>query len=312
MKFPSSVVAGALLVGSALAHPVGLGKRQESDNIDSTVLQFALTLEHLENVFYKQALDSLSEQQFIDAGYDAKYYSDIKYIAFDEEQHVKLLTSALTEAGVTPVKACEYKFPFTDVESFISTSTVLEGVGSSAYTGAAGLITSKEYLTVAASILAVEALHTSLQRSAQGLVPAASPYMTPLSPNPVYTLAASFIVSCPESNAPLPFKAFPALSSDSGSPLAMGMPAEFSFDGDAAGKYATFVSGLTVTSVMIEHSGDSFEVVIPEGISGQSYVFVTNADVTGGPGSLTDSAINAGPAVVEVTPNAPDFDPSYE
>lgn len=57
----------------------------------------------------------MSEQQFIDAGYDAEYYSNIKYIAFDEEQHVKLLTSALTEAGVTPVDACEYSFPFTNV-----------------------------------------------------------------------------------------------------------------------------------------------------------------------------------------------------
>jgi Ferritin-like domain len=106
----------------------------------------------------------------MDAGYDAQYYSDLKYIAFDEEQHVKLLTAALTEAGVTPNMACKYEFGFEDVcpfhppltyplsnksqvESFITLSSVLEGVGTSAYLGAAGLITSKEYLTVAGSIL---------------------------------------------------------------------------------------------------------------------------------------------------------------
>jgi Ferritin-like domain len=95
----------------------------------------------------------LSEQQFVDAGYDAKYYSDIKYIASDEESHVMAISTALTEAGVTPNAACEYSFPFTDVASFITLSSVLEGVGTSAYLGAAGLITSKEYLTVAGSIL---------------------------------------------------------------------------------------------------------------------------------------------------------------
>lgn len=151
-----------------------------------------------------------------------------------------------------------------------------------------------------------------MQRSARGLVPAANPYYTPLSPNPVFTLAASFIVSCPGSNAPLPFKAFPALTSDSSSPLAMGMPAQFSCEGDAAGKYLTFVSGLVVASVKVEGSGFTFKVTIPKDIEGQSYVFLTNADVSGGPGKLTDAAILNGPAVIEVTPNSPVFDPSYE
>jgi hypothetical protein len=157
---------------------------------------------------------------------------------------------------------------------------------------------------------AVEALHTSMQRSARGLVPAANAYFTPLSPSPVYTLAAGFIVSCPEGNAPLPFMAFPTLTSDSDSPLAMGMDAAFAYEGDVAGHYLTFVSGLAIKSVMVE--GDSLTVAIPEGISGQSYVFLTDADVSGGPGSLSDSTIVAGPAIIEVTPSSPTYDVSYD
>ena len=94
-----------------------------------------------------------------------------------------LLSGALTAAGVTPVQACTYNFPYTDVKSFITLSSVLEGVGTSAYLGAAPLVTSKSYLSVAGAILVAEALHTSLQRSAIGEVPFANPYGTVSFPN---------------------------------------------------------------------------------------------------------------------------------
>jgi hypothetical protein len=51
---------------------------------------------------------------------------------------------------------------------------VLEGVGTSAYLGAASLVSDKTLLTTAASIMVTEALHTSQQRSALYEVPAAN------------------------------------------------------------------------------------------------------------------------------------------
>lgn len=296
----SSILAGSALTGLALAAPT---KRAD---IDADILQFALTLEHLENVFYKQALTMLSEAEFIAAGYPAKYYSDLKYIAHDEESHVELLTSALSAAGASPVAACEYEFGFTDVKSFITLSSVLEGVGTSAYLGGAPLITSKDYLAVAGSILVTEAIHTSMQRSANMEVPAGSPYGTALTPNPVYTLAASFITSCPSTNAMLPFMAFPTLTAVQGTPAAPGIPFEFKIAGDVpANSFITWVSGLDVISEPVtDVKGSDFMAMVPMMASGQAYALLTNANIT----ALADSAIVAGPAIVEVTPSSPTYD----
>ena len=181
-------------------------------NIDTTILQFALTLEHLEDAFYKTALSTLTPQQFMDAGFGPNYFNNIQLIAQDEASHVQFLSDALTAAGELPVQPCTYNFPMSDVMSFITLSNVLEGVGTSAYLGGAPLITNPDILTAAGSILVTEALHTSLQRTALKAAPAANAFGTPLDPNAVFTLAASFIVSCPANNTALPFKAFPSLT----------------------------------------------------------------------------------------------------
>lgn len=261
----------------------------------------------MENVFYKQAIAKFPLSEFEKAGYPLKIYDNLKYIVHDEEEHVKLLTTALTAAGAKPVAACEYNFPLPDVKSFLTLSSVLEGVGTAAYTGGAGLITSPDYLGVAASILVTEALHTSLQRVAVDRIGAANPYGTSLGLNAVFTLAAAFIKSCPASNAALPVKAFPTLAVAQGQPAAPSIEITFSVVGAVSkdAKFLTFVNGLeTIYAPITQAVGTLITAIIPATVSGQTYVFLTKEKKSG---PVTDENVLNGPAIIEVTPDSPTF-----
>ena len=302
MKLFTTSVAATLLAITATAHPV----KRQSYVTDVDILQFALTLEHLENVFYKGGVSSMSEKDFTDAGFSAQYYTNLKYITHDEEQHVELLTSALMAAGAKPVAACTYSFPYTDPKSFVTLASVLEGVGVSAYLGAAPLINSTAYLGVAGSILVTESLHTAVQRFNLKEIAPANPYGTALGLDPVFTLAAAFIKSCPSTNVALPVMAFPTLTATQGIPAAAGMTFTFSASGSLPSAFSVvFVSGLSTTSVAPTMQGDMIAAVIPATAMGQTYVFIAKSATNT---TLMDSMILYGPAIIEVTPPAPTFD----
>jgi rubrerythrin len=131
-------------------------KRWTTPPTDVQVLQYALTLEHLEATFYAQALDKFSAQDFTDAGFPDWVRGRTSQIAMHEASHVKLLSAAL---GNMSTPACEYAFPYTDVKSFLGLASALENIGVSAYAGANQYITDATYSTVAATILGVEARH---------------------------------------------------------------------------------------------------------------------------------------------------------
>jgi hypothetical protein len=110
-----------------------------------------------------------------------------------------------------PVLEVTYKFPFTNPKNFIGLASVPEGVGVSTYLGAAAGIVYAPYLTVAGSILTIEARHSSYIRAALSESPFPKLFGTPLDFNQVYSLASQFIVPFQASSPALPFMAFTPL-----------------------------------------------------------------------------------------------------
>jgi hypothetical protein len=267
---------------------------------DADILNYALTLEHLEDTFYREALAKYSVADFKNAGFDEETYNRIKTVSKDEETHVSFLTGALKAAGAKPVDECKYNFGYNDVKSFLATASVLEGVGVSAYLGAAADIMSKTYLTAAGSILTVEARHSAYVRDTIGQEPFPAPFDNPLSYNEVYTLAAQFITSCPSTNVALPVKAFPVITASSkDASIKTGSTVMLTTKGykvDGGEVYGAFITVTGPIFVAAKSVSGGFEVVVPKGVSGQSYVVLTSCNT-----AATDDTIVAGPAVVEVS-----------
>lgn len=75
---------------------------------DTTILNYALTLEHLEANFYETALSKFSEHDFEKAGLPKWARGRFEQIATHEKAHVDFLSAAIGAAGGVPVLACEY------------------------------------------------------------------------------------------------------------------------------------------------------------------------------------------------------------
>jgi len=282
-----AAVCGALGVSAT-----PLAKRQSSGLTDADILNFALVLEHLEATFYAQALSKFDASAFTSAGYASNIRANIEQIAMDEAQHVEFLTTALSAAGATPVKACNYTFGYGDsVTGFLGLSQVLEGVGVSAYLGAAQYIQNPAYLTAAGSILTAEARHNAFIRYINGY----SPFVTedtPLDPTAVTSLAAPFIASCPSSSDAPPFKPFPSanLSSTTTTP---GSTIQVSFANSSSitePLYCLFFSGLQ--NSQSTYSNGSCTIPTANATTGQAYGVISRST------TFNDSNVVAGPFVL--------------
>ncbi|GAA5838081.1 hypothetical protein JCM5353_004490 [Sporobolomyces roseus] len=261
---------------------------------DATILSFALILEHLEDTFYSEALQKFDDAAFTQAGYPG-VYSVLQQVAKDEHAHVEFLTAGLKAAGVTsPPQACTYDFGYTDVKSFLGLSQVVEGLGVSAYLGAAGDIEDASYLTAAGSILTVEARHNAFVRLVNSYQPAPQPFDTPLSASLVVGAATPFFKSCPEGSAPT-IAAPPALALKSATYQIGGQiqvaPTNASAVNTEQTLYCGFASGLQ--SAFSEYKDGACTIPTENVTIGQTYLMLTT-----GP-SLADASVVAGPSILD-------------
>jgi rubrerythrin len=186
--------AAALTVGVG-SGPLGLRSAFAQDDMpfkdDLEVLNYALTLEHLETAFYR---DNAGNYEL---GMDA-FGNDIgawmMVVGEHEQAHVDTLTQVITDLGGEPVAEATYDFKVTDAASFLATAAALENTGVSAYDGAGQYLTNMDLITAAGSIVAVEARHASYLNLITGAEPFPEAFEQAKSPDEILEIATPFIV----------------------------------------------------------------------------------------------------------------------
>ncbi len=145
---------GAGLLSGAHADAASLGLRSGRNHLgvpksDIDILNYALTLEHLEAAFYTGVTYNAAPTL------QALSYAHI--VARHERAHVDALTKAISSLGGAPVSAKTYKFPKFSFPFVIA----VENLGVHAYLGAAPMIQTATLLLTAATIVTVEARHAA-------------------------------------------------------------------------------------------------------------------------------------------------------
>ncbi|RFZ95575.1 ferritin-like domain-containing protein [Mucilaginibacter conchicola] len=165
---------GSKVAAAALPFALGTMFKKAYGQSSSTVLDvlnYALTLEHLEAAFYTQGLAKAGLVPAANTSY-------LALIKRDEVAHVKFLQDVITSLNGTAVTAGTYDFTggnnkgngpfksvFTDYAQFLAVAQVFEDTGVRAYKGQApALLGNQVVLTAALGIHAVEARHASAVR----------------------------------------------------------------------------------------------------------------------------------------------------
>ncbi|MFD1512751.1 ferritin-like domain-containing protein [Halomarina rubra] len=190
-------------MGAGTATDTDTATEQPMANPDVPILNYALTLEHLENAFYREGLETFGDDELMDAdalsGFNETLRMDVpEYLATvgdHEAAHVDALTDTVEQLGGTPVQEGEYDFGYETPSEFLGVAMALENTGVAAYAGAAPKVVNNDVLAAAAGIHSVEARHAAFLNLVNGEVPFPNAVDEAQTVDEVLEIAGQFVTS---------------------------------------------------------------------------------------------------------------------
>jgi len=179
---------------------------------------------------------------------------------------------------------------------------VLENVGVSAFIGASTLLTDKNILAAAANVLTIESRHSSIAHILNGGTSIPQSFDMGLTPSSVLALAGGFISGCD-----FGIKANPPLTITTKGAVGVGSQLTFTSPGITAATGQTLSCQMLTGGDTVAKSFPIDKCVVPAGINGPVYIYVTNtADFSGILSTQCTDCIVAGPtlAYIDTEPQA--------
>jgi len=178
--------SGAATGGAAATRQPNPDPKAGTDDLQ--ILNYALSLEYLENAFYASVLES-----------DLFTGSDLEMLmgfAQNEREHLDTILATVEKLGGEPVAEPKTTFPLESPTSVLTLAATLENGGAAAYLGQANRIRDKEVLAAALSIHTVEARHAAGLNALIGLPPEPEgSFAVPAPMEEVLASAQQFIVT---------------------------------------------------------------------------------------------------------------------
>lgn len=178
----AGIAGGGLLGGGAALAALMPGVAGAATKGDVAILNYALTLEYLEDAFYKEALAM--------GALKGRVLKFAKVVEAHEAAHVAALKGVLGKAAIAK-PMFDFKGTTSNQSKFMATSILLEDTGVAAYKGQAPLISDDKILMAALAIHTVEGRHASWIRDLSGKPPAPVAFDQPLSMSKVLAAVKS-------------------------------------------------------------------------------------------------------------------------
>lgn len=306
MRF--STAASFALAAPLFASAAPLYRRQSSlssaQQQDLTVLNFANVLNQLEMNFYMSLSQQFTQSDITNAGFSSAQLlqQQVANAMVDEANHIQAFEAAISSLGQEPLGGCQFNFgnALSDLPTALATARVVENLGVAAFLGAAGLVSDPEILTDAATVLTVEARHSTIMNIMSGTGQAIpQPFDIALTPESILATAGQFISGCNlgiQGNAPLAI---------SNAPLSQGSQIQLNstaISGDTSNLFCQMIVGGASQATVVPFQ----TCTVPSNVTGPVAIFVTNSstpldtDVT----QQDNSIVVSGPVMtfIDTTP----------